>query len=71
MPIKGRIRTIDWFLQEVQMRTWLFDNAEGKITHWHFDGETIIHASGVRVDKIDNAGIITGKILEKEPTHCC
>ncbi|MBN8835941.1 MAG: C40 family peptidase [Sphingobacteriia bacterium] len=59
------------FLQEVQCGDLaFFDNAEGKITHVGIllDGETIIHASGnVRVDKIDNAGIINKDTGER--TH--
>ncbi|MGZ5255899.1 MAG: C40 family peptidase [Flavitalea sp.] len=41
-----------------------FDNAEGKIIHvgMLIDSETIIHASGkVRIDKIDNAGIVNSE----------
>jgi cell wall-associated NlpC family hydrolase len=53
------------FLQEVKCGDLaFFDNEEGKITHvgllWNAD--TIIHASGkVRVDLIDNMGIISNE----------
>ena len=53
------------FLQEVKCGDLaFFDNEEGKITHvgilWNTD--TIIHASGkVRVDLIDNMGIISNE----------
>ena len=60
------------FLQEAQCGDLaFFDNEEGRITHVGIllDSETIIHASGyVRVDKIDNQGIIhsvTGKRTHK------
>ncbi len=50
------------FLSEAQLGDLaFFDNNEGKITHVGIllDNETIIHASGkVRIDKIDNHGII-------------
>ena len=47
-----------------------FDNEEGRITHVGIliNGEEIIHASGkVRIDKIDNAGIISSDTGER--TH--
>ncbi len=51
------------FLQEVVCGDLaFFDNAEGKITHVGIllNNETIIHASGrVRIDKIDNVGIMS------------
>jgi len=60
------------FLQEAQCGDLaFFDNDEGRITHVGIllDSSTIIHASGyVRVDKIDNQGIIhsvTGKRTHK------
>jgi cell wall-associated NlpC family hydrolase len=60
------------FLQEAQCGDLaFFDNDEGRITHVGIllDSETIIHASGyVRVDKIDNQGIIhsvTGRRTHK------
>ena len=59
------------FLQEVKCGDLaFFDNAEGKITHvgilWN--SNTIIHASGkVRVDPIDNLGIISSDSGER--TH--
>jgi hypothetical protein len=60
------------FLQEVQCGDLaFFDNDEGRITHTGIllNSETIIHAAGyVRVDRIDNAGIIhsyTGKRTHK------
>jgi len=50
------------FLQEVKCGDLaFFDNAEGRITHVGIllNESEIIHASGkVRIDKIDNAGII-------------
>jgi len=50
------------FLQEVQCGDLaFFDNEEGKITHvgMMLSSQEIIHASGkVRIDKIDNQGII-------------
>jgi len=59
------------FLQEVQMGDLaFFDNEEGKITHVGImlDSSTIIHASGkVRIDTIDQAGIISNDT--KERTH--
>ena len=60
------------FLQEAQCGDLaFFDNEEGRITHVGIllDAEHIIHASGyVRVDKIDNQGIIhsvTGRRTHK------
>ena len=47
-----------------------FDNEEGKITHVGLliSSDTIIHSSGkVRVDKIDNMGIINSDTGER--TH--
>ena len=47
-----------------------FDNEEGRIIHVGIllDNETVIHASGkVRIDKIDNAGIISSDTGER--TH--
>ena len=59
------------FLQEAQCGDLaFFDNEEGRIVHVGIllDTETIIHASGkVRVDKIDNAGIINSDTGER--TH--
>jgi cell wall-associated NlpC family hydrolase len=59
------------FLQEVQCGDLaFFDNAEGRITHVGIllNSEEIIHASGkVRIDKIDNAGIINSDTGER--TH--
>lgn len=50
------------FLPEVKIGDLaFFDNAEGRITHvgMMIDDQHIIHASGkVRIDKIDNAGIL-------------
>ena len=52
------------FLQETQCGDLAyFDNEEGRITHVGilFNQDTIIHASGkVRIDKIDNMGIVNG-----------
>ncbi len=59
------------FLQEVQCGDLaFFDNDEGRITHvgilW--DEQTIIHSSGkVRIDPIDNMGIISSDTGER--TH--
>ncbi|OIR01160.1 gamma-D-glutamyl-L-lysine endopeptidase [mine drainage metagenome] len=59
------------FLQETKCGDLaFFDNEEGKITHVGIliNSETIIHASGkVRIDKIDNAGIISSDTGER--TH--
>jgi cell wall-associated NlpC family hydrolase len=59
------------FLQGVQCGDLaFFDNAEGRITHVGIllNSESIIHASGkVRIDKIDNAGIISSDTGER--TH--
>ncbi len=59
------------FLSEAQLGDLaFFDNNEGKITHVGIllDNETIIHASGkVRIDKIDNHGIIHSQT--KKYTH--
>ncbi|MCZ2224003.1 MAG: C40 family peptidase [Chitinophagales bacterium] len=59
------------FLQEVKIGDLaFFDNEDGRITHVGIilDDEKIIHASGsVRIDKIDNAGIIHS--LNKQRTH--
>lgn len=59
------------FLQEVRCGDLaFFDNADGKIIHvgLMLDTETIIHASGkVRVDSIDNMGIINSDTGER--TH--
>ena len=50
------------FLEEVQLGDLaFFDNAEGRITHVGImlNPQEIIHASGkVRIDKIDNMGIV-------------
>ncbi len=59
------------FLQEVQCGDLaFFDNEEGKITHvgLMWDAHTIIHSSGkVRIDQIDNMGIISSDTGER--TH--
>lgn len=59
------------FLQEAIMGDLaFFDNEEGKIIHVGIllNEETIIHASGnVRIDKIDNVGIINSQT--KQRTH--
>ena len=59
------------FLQETQCGDLAyFDNEEGKITHVGIllDQDTIIHAAGkVRIDKIDNMGIVNGDTGER--TH--
>ena len=59
------------FLQEVICGDLaFFDNAEGKITHVGIllNSETIIHSSGrVRIDKIDNVGIVSSDTGER--TH--
>ena len=59
------------FLQEAQCGDLAyFDNEEGRITHVGilFNQDTIIHASGkVRIDKIDNMGIVNGDTGER--TH--
>ena len=59
------------FLQEVQCGDLaFFDNEEGRITHVGllFNSDTIIHAAGkVRVDKIDNMGIVNTDTGER--TH--
>ncbi|MFY9464415.1 MAG: C40 family peptidase [Sediminibacterium sp.] len=59
------------FLQEaVTGDLAFFDNDEGRITHVGIllDSETIIHSSGkVRIDKIDNMGIISSDTGER--TH--
>ena len=59
------------FLQETQCGDLAyFDNEEGRITHVGilFSQDTIIHASGkVRIDKIDNMGIVNGDTSER--TH--
>jgi cell wall-associated NlpC family hydrolase len=59
------------FLQEARCGDLaFFDNAEGRITHVGIllNDHEIIHASGkVRVDRIDNAGIINGDTGER--TH--
>ncbi len=59
------------FLQEAQCGDLaFFDNADGRITHVGImlDGQTIIHASGrVRIDSIDNVGIISSDSGER--TH--
>ncbi len=59
------------FLQEAQCGDLaFFDNAEGRITHVGImlDAQTIIHASGrVRIDSIDNVGIISSDTGER--TH--
>ena len=59
------------FLQEAQCGDLaFFDNAEGRITHVGImlDGQSIIHASGrVRIDSIDNMGIINSDTGER--TH--
>ncbi|MES2725833.1 MAG: C40 family peptidase [Bacteroidota bacterium] len=53
------------FLSEARLGDLaFFDNEEGRITHVGIllDNETIIHASGkVRIDKIDNFGIINNE----------
>jgi len=51
-------------------RSRFFDNEEGRITHVGIllNSENIIHAAGrVRIDNIDNAGIINVETGEK--TH--
>ncbi|TAH08127.1 MAG: hypothetical protein EAZ12_07985 [Sphingobacteriia bacterium] len=59
------------FLQEAQCGDLaFFDNAEGRITHVGImlNSQTIIHASGrVRIDAIDNVGIISADTGER--TH--
>jgi cell wall-associated NlpC family hydrolase len=59
------------FLQEAQLGDLaFFDNEEGKITHVGIilNDEHIIHASGkVRIDKIDNMGIVNSETNER--TH--
>jgi gamma-D-glutamyl-L-lysine dipeptidyl-peptidase len=59
------------FLQEAQCGDLaFFDNAEGRITHVGImlNGESIIHSSGrVRIDPIDNVGIISSDTGER--TH--
>lgn len=59
------------FLQEAKCGNLaFFDNEEGKITHvgMLLNADTIIHSSGkVRVDKIDNMGIINSDTGER--TH--
>ena len=59
------------FLQETQCGDLAyFDNEEGRITHvgMMLSADTIIHASGkVRIDKIDNMGIVNGDTGER--TH--
>lgn len=59
------------FLQEAQLGDLaFFDNEEGRITHVGIilNDEHIIHASGkVRVDKIDNMGIVNTETNER--TH--
>ena len=59
------------FLQEVTCGDLaFFDNEEGKITHvgLMYSSDTIIHSSGrVRIDKIDNMGIISSDTGER--TH--
>ena len=59
------------FLQEAKCGDLaFFDNEDGKIVHVGvlLDNQTIIHASGkVRIDKIDNAGIINNDTGER--TH--
>ncbi len=59
------------FLQETQCGDLAyFDNEEGKITHVGIllDQDTIIHAAGkVRIDKIDNMGIVNSDTAER--TH--
>ncbi len=59
------------FLQEVVCGDLaFFDNAEGKITHVGLllNSDTIIHSSGrVRIDKIDNVGIVSSDNGER--TH--
>ncbi len=59
------------FLQEARCGDLAyFDNEEGRITHVGIllDQETIIHASGkVRIDKIDNMGIVNADTGER--TH--
>lgn len=59
------------FLQEVKCGDLAyFDNEDGKITHVGIllNSEIIIHASGkVRIDKIDNVGIISSDTNER--TH--
>lgn len=60
------------FLQEVQCGDLaFFDNEEGKITHVGLllNTGTIIHASGkVRIDKIDNMGIVNSDTGERTHT---
>ncbi len=59
------------FLQEVRCGDLaFFDNEEGRITHVGllFNSDTIIHAAGkVRIDKIDNMGIVNTDTGER--TH--
>ena len=59
------------FLQEAKCGDLaFFDNEEGKITHVGilYNADTIIHASGkVRIDKIDNMGIVNSDTGER--TH--
>ncbi len=59
------------FLEEVQLGDLaFFDNAEGRITHVGImlNSQEIIHASGkVRIDKIDNMGIVNADTEER--TH--
>ncbi len=59
------------FLQEVKCGDLaFFDNEEGKITHVGllYSSDTIIHSSGkVRIDKIDNMGIVSSDSGER--TH--
>ena len=68
---QAEIGDIIGFLQETKCGDLaFFDNEEGKITHVGIliNSETIIHASGkVRIDKIDNAGIISSDTGER--TH--
>jgi hypothetical protein len=60
------------FLQEVQCGDLaFFDNAEGRIIHVGllFNPDTIIHSSGkVRIDKIDNMGIVNSDTGERTHT---
>jgi cell wall-associated NlpC family hydrolase len=60
------------FLQEAQCGDLAyFDNEEGRITHVGImlGTDTLIHASGkVRIDKIDNMGIVNGDTGERTHT---
>ena len=70
--LQATVGEVVGFLQEVQCGDLaFFDNEEGRITHVGLllNPGTIIHASGkVRIDKIDNMGIVNSDTGERTHT---